>query len=327
MKQRQPVQWLVRGVVMGLGVFAQAQAQQAAPPGGQGGPPAGGGPPMPGREPEVDHGSECSSACLTQMVETYLTAFGKRDPGGLPVAPTIKAAENSHRIALGENAWRTVVRVRPQKMVFTDPFAGEVVAIGSFEMAAQEPFLYVLRLKLDKQRIVESEMMVTADRFAGQHFKPDTVTTFEPLLTQEVPAASRATRAQLLDQARGFWGEGEGFKSASDCIHTENGDAVLGGRTGCPPAGKAGNGSMFTAQRGIRHVLADVEHGIVITYVNQDATPRPRTPPEGEKTPIFYQRPVTFYALNLLKVAGGEVKREALFANVQEANAPLPFAD
>jgi hypothetical protein len=287
--------------------------------------------------------ASCDRNCLAAMAEQYMQAFAKRDPSDLPVAATIKSAENSHSIALGENAWRTVVKVRPERMVFTDPEAGQVVRIGVFEMNAGQPFIYVLRLKVENHRITQSEMMVTSDNNAGQHFVPDTVTSFEPLLTQTLAPSDQPSRDDLIKVAKDFWTSSPDFKSTADCIHTENGgridaggpprpparaDIPAGGQPGgCPASRPVGNGSMFTALRGVRYALADTEHGVVITYALQDATPRPRTPPAGERTPIFYQRPVTFYALNLLKIDHGQAKREALFMNIQEANAPLPFAD
>ena len=275
----------------------------------------------------VDHSTECPSACLKDMLDRYLAAFLKHDPSSLPVAPSIKAAENSHQIALGENAWRTVLKLRPDRMVFTDPFAGQAVAIGTLEMGGGEPFIYALRLAIDRGRIAESEMMVTAASIAGRHFKPDTIASFEPLLTQTLPAAARPTREQLLEQSREFWNEKDGFRSAPDCIHTENGEPAPGNRFGCPAAQQPGGESLFTGRRDIRHVLEDTEHGVAITYVNQDATPRPRPVQADERTPLLSQRPVTVYSLDLLKLVDGQVKREALFTNIQEANAPLPFVN
>lgn len=268
--------------------------------------------------------SDCDSKCLSGYMDQYLAALAKRDPSGLPTAPTLKVAENSHRIALGENLWNVIVKIRSQKQYFTDAQAGQILALGVLELNAGEPFIYNVRLKIENKLITEVETMVTSDKIAGQHFKPDNMATFDPLYTSVVPANQRASRDELLSTAKAVWYDAAKDKSyASDCVHSENADRLP---YRCSPIPKNGSGDMFTAQRAVRHELVDVEHGVVVSYALQDATPRPRTPLEGEKTPIFYQRPVTFYVMQLLKVSDGKIRGDSLFANIQEANAPAPFA-
>lgn len=111
-------------------------------------------------------------------------------------------SENSHPVALGDDIWNTVAAIRPQRMVFTDSFAGQVLVIGVLEMRAHQPFIYTIRLKIEHRRISESETMVTSERIAGQHFKPEEAASFAPLLQQNVSAAGRETRDTLLADAR-----------------------------------------------------------------------------------------------------------------------------
>lgn len=267
----------------------------------------------------------CDNKCLSGYMDQYLSALAKRDPTGLPISPTIKVAENSHSIALGENLWNVVVKIRDQKHYFTDPQAGQVLALGVLELNAAEPFIYNVRLKIENRLITEVETMVTSDKIAGQHFKPENMAAFDPLYLTTVPAAQRTSRDDLLSTAKSVWyDEAKGKSFASDCVHSENADRLVQYR--CSPIPKNGTGGMFTAQRAVRHELIDVERGVIVSYALQDATPRPRTPPAGEKTPIFYQRPVTFYVMQLLKVSDGQIRGDSLFANIQEANAPAPFA-
>lgn len=263
----------------------------------------------------------CDSKCLSSFMDRYLTALATRNPAALPTAPNLKVAENSHSVALGENLWQVIVKIDPAKHYFADPATGQIVALGRLELNAGESFLYTVRLKVEDNLISEIETMVTSDKIAGQHFKPENMAEFDPLYLSIVPDDQRATREELLKIAAAVWqDEGRGATYASDCVHSENADRLQYRCSAIP------RGGMFTAQRALRHPIVDVERGVVVTYALQDAVPRPRTPPAGEKTPIFYQRPVTFYVMQLLKVADGQIRGDSLFANIQEANAPAPFA-
>lgn len=303
----------------GLLVTAMAMAQSV--PNGGGAPPA---PPgMPAPAPEVDHSKDCDSTCLRAYMDKYLAAVAKHDPSGLEVAPTLRVAENSHPVALGDNAWKTVEKIRPNKVVFTDPFAGQVLAITTVEMRGAEPFIYSVRLKIEKGKIAESESMLTSDKIAGQHFRPDLFDETAKQVDVTIPAGQRMKREELLKAARLVWGvdTGSSLPSSPSCKHYENWETPFGG-TPC-------HGGTGRSNRNFRIPLIDVEKGIVVNYQLQDEyDPQPRNPPPGEensKTPIFYYRPLTFYVMQLARIANGQVQTDQLFMNLQELGIASAF--
>lgn len=279
---------------------------------------------------ETDRSKDCDSACLHGFADKYLAALAAHDPSLLKsVAPTFRAGENSHAIALGDNIWKTVRKIRPEKSYFTDPFAGQVLVMGVLEMQAAEPFIYSIRLQVEKGLLSEAETLVTSEKIAGQHFRPDLMPALQQKLDAAVAANQRLSRADLLKAARVMLGveQGSPLTSASDCQRTENGEAPDVGRAPGASACNAAGG--VRAVRGFRAPLADVEKGVVVTYRFTDFSdptprePRPDAPPE--KTPIFYYRPLTFYEMQLVKIADSKYQAHAMFMNAQENGVLSPF--
>lgn len=303
-----------------------AMAQVTPPPGSAPqAPRAGGGPPgMQAPAPEVDRSGDCDSQCLRNHMDKYLAALTKKDPSALEVSPTLRVAENSHAIALGDNAWQTIEKIRPNKAVFTDPFAGQVLMVGTVEMRAAEPFIFAVRLKIEKGRISESETMLTSDKIAGQHFRPDLMNETVKQLDVTIDAGKRMQRNELLKAARIVWQQDAGtpLPNAKTCLHYENWETPLGG-AGC----RGGTGRADI--RNLRIPLVDVEKGVVVNYQLQDeGNPQSRGAPPGEentKTPIFYYRPLTFNVMQLARIAEGQVQTDQMFMNLQEFNIPSVF--
>lgn len=277
---------------------------------------------------EADHSKECDSTCLRGFADRYLAALAAHDPALLEsVAPTFRAAENSHAVALGDNIWKSVVKIRTNKSYFTDPVAGQVLVLGVLEMRAAEPFIYAIRLKVAGGLLSESETMVTSDKIAGQHFRPDLMPTLQQKL--DAPAAGKLlSRTELSNATRVFLGieSGNALTSSSDCQRTENGEAPDAGRASGPSCSAAGG---VRALRGLRMALLDVEKGVAVIYKFTDfSDPTPRDPPPNaapEKTPVFYYRPLSFYEMQLVKISDIKYQAYAMFMNAQENGVISPF--
>lgn len=292
----------------------------------QGAPPAGGAPggPGPGQAaaPEVDHSKECDSACLRNHAEKYMAAYAKHDPSSLEVNPTLRAGENSHAVALGDNTWNTARRILPEKVVLTDPFAGQVLVLGVLEMRGAEPFIYSVRLKIENNKISESEIMAVSERTGGVHFRPDLMSKNYEKLNSALPAAQRMSRADLLKAARITWGLEAGAQPAraTDCFHYENWESPDGG-SGCRGGGRN--------PRAIRVPLVDVEKGVVVSYLLEDFTsPQTGNGPPSEansKLPVFYIEPMTFYVMKTAKFIGGQFAMDSMFMSAQEHGVSTVF--
>ena len=301
------MKWLPLMLLAGT---AWAQQTPGTPPG------------TPAPVPEVDHSRDCDRDCLVRYIDKYLAAWAAHDPSALEVTPTLRVAENTHAVALGDNTWQTIVRLRPERIVFADPFAGQVIAVGTLEMRGKEPFIYTVRLRIEKNRIAESETMVTSDKIAGQHFRPDLINDSVAKLA-DLPANARASRAELLQSALAIWGQGTSaaFPRTDTCMHYENFESPDGQS---PCRGGPGRNA-----RELRVPLVDVVKGVVIRYQLEDFTdPQPRTPPPNEadaKTPIFYYWPLTFQVMQLARVSGGRFDMDEMFMNIQPYGTPTVF--
>jgi len=290
-------------------LFCLAQASWAqgpgGPPPGQGGPggPGPGGP-GPGQmaEPEVDHSKECDSNCLRQHMDEYLAAYLKHDPSTLEVNPTLRASENNLAVALGDNSWNQVKSMWPEKVVLTDPYSGQVMTMGVVEMRAQQPFILAIRLKIENNRISESEIQTISKSTGGVHFRPDLIKESYAELNEVVPASERSTRDELLKSARIAWGLDSGQVTRTDnCWHYENWESPDGG-SGCRGAGRN--------PRNSRTPLVDVEKGVAVSYVMEDfSSPQPGDgPPEeaNQELPIFYLQPISMGITKAAKFVDGK---------------------
>lgn len=277
--------------------------------------------------PPSDRTNECNSACLTDIAKTFLLALEKRDFSNLKTAANLMVAENGHATRIGMNLWKVLEKLNPEKHYFTDPVSGNIIVIGTLEESAKQPFIYALRLKVENKLIAEVETLVTSDVNAGQHFRPDNIAKFDESLSVPVAAADRMSRAELTQIADAMWFGGLAITKSPDCVHWENGDRLP--QFQCSTGMKPGRGGLFYAQRAIRHPLIDEEHGLVFTYVLQDAAPYLNpNPPDDERTPQFYQRPVTFYVMQIAKFKKpNSIAAHHLLMNVQEANMPAVFVE
>lgn len=281
-------------------------------------------------KPPEDRSKECDAKCLTGLADRYLDALVRRDYKGLPVSPNLLVAENGHATRIGDGLWKVLEKLNPGKAYFTDPVAGQVLVVTTLEESAHQPFIFLLRLKVEDKLISEVESMVTADVNAAQHFRPDNLATFDPATTSVLPKDKRLTRAQLNDVFNNVW-YGNALSPAltvdDSCIHWENGDRLALFK--CGPSQMWRPGGLSYTHRAIRRTLIDEERGIVITYVLHDTTPYLNpNPPDYERTPLFYQRPLTLYLVHMGKyAAGNKLLVDQVFMNAQEANMPAVFVE
>lgn len=280
--------------------------------------------------PPEDRSKDCDAKCLTGMADRYMDALVRRDYKNLPIAPNLLVAENGHASRIGDGLWRVIEKLNPGKAYFPDPVAGQIVVVTTLEESAHQPFIFLLRLKIEDKLIAEVESMVTADVNAAQHFRPDNLVSFDPNTLATLPKEQRLTRAQLKEVASNVWygsAINPSLTVADSCIHWENGDRLALFKCGTSQMLRVG-GPAYT-HRAIRHAVIDEERGVVITYVLHDTKPYLNPdPPDYERTPLFYQRPLTLYIVHIGKYqAGNKLLVDQVFMNAQEANMPAVFVE
>src|ERR1700742_4330109 len=104
----------------------------------------------------------CDRTCLEGMISTYLTALAAHEPGRLTVAPGIRYAENDQLLPLGSGEWQIAGSPGKYRHVFADPESGQVAAITTITEHGVR-VIYVVRLKLDRNKISEIEPQITRD--------------------------------------------------------------------------------------------------------------------------------------------------------------------
>lgn len=286
--------------------------------------------PVAAPKPSEDRSKECDANCLTGLADRYLDALVRRDYKGLPVAPNLLVSENGHATRIGEGLWKVLEKLSPGKAYITDPVAGQVLVITTLEESAHQPFIYLLRLKVENKLIAEVESMVTADVNAAQHFRPDNLVNFDATTLAVLPQEKRLTRAQLIEVFNNSW-YGDALNPAitvdESCTHWENGDRLVLFK--CAPTQQLHPGGLAHTHRAIRRALVDEERGLVVSYVLKDTTPYLNpNPPDYERTPLFYQRPLTLYLVHIGKyAAGNKLLADQVFMNAQEANMPAVFVE
>src|ERR1700728_2455054 len=141
--------------------------------------------------------SSCDRACLEGVVNDYLAALAARDPSKVSFADNVKFTENTAKLKMGEGFWQTANGVGTFKLYFAEPEAGEAGFIGTMR-EWDNPGIFCLRLKVSAGKISEVEDFVVRDAGAGKALEGKTP---NPLFSEAVPAAERATREQLVKTA------------------------------------------------------------------------------------------------------------------------------
>ncbi|WP_313808353.1 hypothetical protein [Sphingobium sp.] len=277
-------------------------------------------------DPSADRSSSCSETCLRAVADSYFKALEKRDYSKLTVAPNLIVTENGQASRIGDGLWRVLEKFNQPATYFFDPVAGQVIALTTIEESAHQPFILMVRLKVEERRIAEVETMLTSDIDAGQHFQPDNVARLDPVLTQTLPQQEQPSREELIGYSDAWWYDaGRGMTAGADCVHWENAEPLPMFK--CPLGSRRSPTALSYANRALRNVVIDPRSGLIITYLLSDTTPYLNpNPPDFERTPLFYRQPLTTYKVQILKIAkGGVVHAHHVFMNYQAAGLRAIF--
>jgi hypothetical protein len=123
-----------------------------------------------------------------------------------------------------------------------------------------------------------------------------------------------------------WYGGAAPLTASEDCVHWENGDRLALFKCSTSRVSRPGG---LSTSRAVRHVVFDEGKGIVVSYALQDAVPYLNpNPPDYERTPLFYQRPLTLYVVQFAKIeTGNKLTAHQVFMNAQEAGLPAVFTE
>jgi hypothetical protein len=168
----------------------------------------------------------CDRACLTGFTDHYLAALTAHDPKRLPVTADVRFTEDGAPMNLGDGLWRTISGLGSFRLDFADPTSGQAGALVLVEENGT-PALMALRLKQTGGKISEVGT-VLARKGELQSLKTDLLTEPLPILKQDVPAAERSSRPELLKIVNSYFdaiekGDGSIVPFAEDGFRIENG--------------------------------------------------------------------------------------------------------
>jgi len=270
----------------------------------------------------------CDRACLEGVVNDYLSALAARDPSKVAFADNVKFTENTAKLKVGEGFWQTANGIGTFKLYFAEPEAGEVGFIGTMR-EWDNPVIFCLRLKVDSGKISEVEDFVVRDAGAGKSLEARTP---NPLFSEPVPAAERASREELVKTANMYFtglqnNDGKGvYPFTSDCNRVENGmqttnntgpyekDPSAGNwvmSLGCEAQFKTGFFKIVTQIRERRFVIVDRERGLVFAFgfFDHAGTVKSIRLTNGELVPATLRHPFTWEIGELFKIEKGKIRQ------------------
>ena len=111
----------------------------------------------------------CDRECLKGFITKYLDAMIAHEPESLPVATGVKFTEDCKEMKLGEGLWENISRLTSYRRDILDVKEGVAVSFLVVQ-EGQSPVLFVMRLKIDDQKITGVETTVVRNQKEGMLF-------------------------------------------------------------------------------------------------------------------------------------------------------------
>jgi hypothetical protein len=168
----------------------------------------------------------CDRTTLLTVLDTYLGALSRSDPGAVPFASQVRVTEDCVETPIGCGLWCDAPRLGTFRHVVADTARGQVGCMAVLEVGG-EPALLTLRLKLEGGRISEAESLLTR-RGDAAFFAPENLRSVEPIFDRSLPPEQRAARHELRGLVdRYFDGiercDASGLKWHPECQRSQNG--------------------------------------------------------------------------------------------------------
>jgi hypothetical protein len=228
---------------------------------------------------KISDGKSNDKEELNGFANLYLDALAANDPSRLPLSDPVRYTENTRELKLGAGLWQTASAIKYRHLV-SDPFQGQAGVFCTLQEGGEHLTLLALRLKVTDKKISEVEAMVS--RYSGPDvaFKPKTLVSPVPILTETVPPPERVPRGRMVEIAD-LYLEGLEKNSAAfiplhpDCNRLENGlkttnNQELGFPLSLSCAQQIPIFTYMTKIRDRRYAVVDEELGLVWCLVMFD---------------------------------------------------------
>jgi len=286
---------------------------------------------------------KCDRTCLNGLVDQYLDAMVAHDTKLVPLAKNAKFTENGQKLELGDGLWNTMAGKGTYRLFVTDPDAGDVAFIGTIredgrDPAKPVPAVMALRLKVVDRQITEAETLVVRnDSGTSAANNLEKLGAPHPLFSQEIPAAERMSRADLVKTANMYFSgmeknDGRGnYPFTDDCNRIEMGRQTTNAPVpadqvrpdpatasnysaswSCMEQFKSGLLHFVYRIRDRRYVAVDQEHGLVFSFAFFDhpgGKTRNFETPNGRKVTAGPTTPWTWELAEMFKIENGKLRQ------------------
>lgn len=272
---------------------------------------------------------------LLAIADRYLDALVAREPGRLPLAPSVRFTENGQTLPVGAGLWRTARGRLPGGQYFADPEAGQVAFWGAVDEMGT-PAILALRLRVERGLISEVESLVLRQaafpRQGAFLFDPEGMAAPAPFLHEVLDPPDRPSREDLVSAAdRYFDGleqdDGDLIPVAEACVRNENGVQTTSNPESAAADGapwralriaeqiSAGHFTYIESIRDRRYPILDPERGLVLGHVVFDH-PGDLATADGR---VPFRHPVSAMISEVFKVRAGRI------VDVRAVVAFLPY--
>ena len=257
--------------------------------------------------------ADCDRGCLRTLLDQYLAAVVKHDPGAAPLVAGFRQTENAINVGPGNGVWKTVTALGKVQRRYLDPVSGQAAYYGTVEEGGGTAIVTV-RVRVENRQLTEAEWyLARADdpglngprqpgRPPANLHNPEYLAS-NPPRDRVVPPDQRADRATLVRIVNSYFDaitshDGSVALTHPGCGRVENGSPTPAGRflpplappkppapgQTAPPAGTNDcvsglanfNLSMVVARR---IPLVDVEAQVALAFavfIRRPGSPTPR---------------------------------------------------
>jgi len=286
----------------------------------------------------------CDRACLTGIVDQYLSAMATNDAKKAPFAANAKYTENAARLPLNEGLWFTTAGLTDYKIYLADPQGSAAAFIGvvTEHMPPGQPArntILALRIKVANLRITEAEAVVVRNVSEANMAN---LKTPRPAILETLPAAQRRSRQDLIKISNLYFDAIEKSSGTiapfdDNCNRLENGMRTAGpplngatkgkGATQrCADGMNSGTFQVITAIQPRRVLVVDEEKGLTFgVYMFQHKGLTQITMKDGSvrPAPYFVGEPVTMPMAEIFKIVNGNIREvEAIGVRIPYGMGP-----
>jgi hypothetical protein len=198
-----------------------------------------------GATPALAQPQTCDRACLRTMLDQYLAAVIKHDPGAAPLVVGFRQTENAVNVRPGNGVWKSVTGLGKVQRRYLDPVSSQAAYYGTIE-EGNDTAIVTVRVRVENRKVTEAEWFLARANDPGlngprrQGGPPANLHNPEylaqnPPPDRVVPRAQRSDRDTLIRIVDSYFDaitsrDGSVALTHQGCGRVENGSPAPAGR-------------------------------------------------------------------------------------------------